>query len=339
MKTLVLNSYNEALQMVDREIPSPGPDEVLVKVKACGICQTDLKIIRGDIPPPIVNLPHVLGHEVVGEISAIGENVTEIHTGDVGVVYSYVTCHKCMRCLTGRENLCDNLKRVGFELEGGFREYLVIPAYNFCPFQKSLDLHKMAILADAIGTSYHAITTLARVKPGQDVLIVGAGGLGIHAVQIAKLSGARVIVVDIEENALDLAKKYGADETLKPEKAEQALHDLTQGAGVDAVIEIVGAPETLKWSFPSLKSGGRLIIVGYAPGRPFPLDTMAMHYHEYEIKGSRFVTKAELLDLIKLVERGEIEPVVTKTYPFAQANDALDALRNKTTPGRIALTL
>jgi len=339
MKAWLLKGYNQPLEPIERNRPQPGPGEVLLKVRACGLCYTDIKIIKGEIPPPIVTLPHVLGHEVAGEVVEIGQGVSGIATGDLGVVYSYVTCHDCPKCLTGRENICQNLRRVGFELDGGFSEYLSIPAYNFCPFSKTLQIQKMAILADAIGTPYHAITRLAQVKAGQDVLIVGAGGLGLHAVQIAKLCGARVLVADRNPDALALAKHYGADHVLSADGAAKAVSELTAGQGADAVIEIVGAPETLSWSLPATKSGGRIILVGYAPGRPFPLDTMMMHYREYTMIGARFVTKAGLQELIKLVEQGKIEPVVTKIFPFAQANDALDALRNKTTLGRIVLTL
>lgn len=339
MKTMVLTQYNAPLEVHDREIPQPDPGEVLLKVKACGICQTDLKIIRGAIAAPIVTLPHVLGHEVVGEVAAVGEHVSHVRQGDVGVVYSYVTCHDCEQCLAGRENLCTHLQRIGFERDGGFTEYLKIPAYNFCAFNKNLAVEKMAILADAIGTPYHAITRLARVRPGQRVLIVGAGGLGIHAVQIAKLCGAFVTVVDTNPNARDLAITYGADAAYDPDEAAQAISDQTKGQGMDAIIEIVGHPETLIWSLPALKSGGKLILVGYAPDHPFALDTMAMHYHEYEIIGCRFVTKGELLELIKLVEKGQIKPVVTQTFPFDQVNEALQTLRAGKCLGRIVLTL
>jgi D-arabinose 1-dehydrogenase-like Zn-dependent alcohol dehydrogenase len=147
-----------------------------------------------------------------------------------------------------------------------------------------------------------------------------------------------VFVVDKDQNALNFAQEFGADEIFSPDKALQGIRDLTGGQGVDAVIEIVGTPETLSWSLPSLKKGGKLIVVGYAPGRPFPLDTMAMHYNEWEIIGSRLSTKTELLQVIKLVEEGKIKPVVTKTFPFAQANEAIKALSKKTTLGRIVLT-
>ena len=339
MKTMVLLKYNTPLQVQERDVPRPDAGEILLKVRACGICQTDLKIIRGVIPPPIVTLPHVLGHEVVGEIAAVGKNVSGVREGDVGVVYSYVTCRNCARCLTGRENLCAHLERIGFEREGGFTEYLKIPAHNFCAFNKNLAVERMAILADAIGTPYHAITGLAKIRPGQNVLIVGAGGLGIHAVQIAKLCGAGVTVVDLDPKARDLARSYGADVTLDPTDAAEAISDQTRGQGMDAVIEIVGYPETLEWSLPALKSGGRLILVGYAPEHPFALNTMMMHYNEYEIIGCRFVTKAELLELIRLVEGHKIEPVVTRTFPFEQVNTALQTLKSGNSLGRIVLVL
>jgi 2-desacetyl-2-hydroxyethyl bacteriochlorophyllide A dehydrogenase len=339
MKTMVLSQYNTPLEVHDREIPEAEPGEVLLKVKACGICQTDLKIIRGAIPPPIVTLPHVLGHEVAGEIAAVGNHVSGVQEGDVGVVYTYVTCQNCELCLTGRENICAQLERIGFEREGGFTEYLKVPAQNFCSFSKDQPVEKMAILADAIGTPYHAITGLAKVRPGQNVLIVGAGGLGIHAVQIAKLCGAHVTVVDLDPNARDLAKSYGADEAIDPVDAAEAVSDQTAGYGVDAVIEIVGHPQTLNWSLPSLKSGGKLILVGYAPENPFALNTMMMHYNEYEIIGCRFVTKAELRELIQLVETGKIKPVVTQTFAFDQVNTALETLKKGKNLGRIVLVL
>ncbi|MBW1673831.1 MAG: zinc-binding dehydrogenase [Deltaproteobacteria bacterium] len=338
MKAMVLRKFGLPLKLMEMDTPQIKGDELLLRVRACGICQTDLKIIGGQIPPEFVTLPVVPGHEVVGEVVDIGKDVSGIAEGDVGAVFLCIFCRECQYCLTGRQNLCLNLHRVGFDLQGGFAEFIRIPAHAFCPFRKGLPLHEMAIVADAIGTPFHAITRFADVKPGQNLLIVGAGGLGIHAVQIAKLYAAKVFVVDMDPKALDLAKKFGADETLEPAEAPEALRELTKGIGVDVVLEIVGIPETLNWSLPSLKRGGKIILVGYAPGRPFPLDIMAMHFHEWEIIGSRFVTKPELMQVIKLIEEGKIKPVVTKTFPFEQANEALNALRSRTTLGRIVLT-
>ncbi len=339
MKVMVLNDYNQPLELIERDIPAITRGEILLKVDALGICQTDIKIIKGAIPPPIVTLPHVPGHEVAGEVVAVGEDVAGLKKGDRGIVYIYVTCGQCALCLSGRGNLCVRLKRIGFEMDGGFSEFLRVPADNFCRFDRSIPAHEMAITADAIGTSYHAVIGLARVKAGQDVLIVGAGGLGIHALQIAKLCGANVFVADQNPNALELARQFGADETFLPREAPRGVQAVTGGMGVHAVIEVVGSPQTLQWSLTCLKSGGRLILVGYAPGNPFPLDTMLMHYREYEIIGCRFIPKAELLQLIRLIENGKVKPVVTRTFPFEKVNEALTVLREGKTLGRIVLTL
>ena len=342
MKAMVLKKFNQPLELTDMDTPQIKEDEILLKVRGCGICQTDLKIIGGKIPREFVRLPAIPGHEIVGEVVEAGEAVSGISQGDLGVVYICVFCHECEMCLAGRQNLCLNLKRIGFDLYGGLAEYIRIPAHTFCPFKRNLSLdfpvHDLAITADAIGTPYHAITRFADVKAGQNILIVGAGGLGIHAIQIAKLYGTKVFVVDMDLNALNLAKEFGADVAFEPAEALEAIQELTNGLGVDAVLEIVGLPETLSWSLPSLKRGGKLILVGYAPGRPFPLDAMAMHFHEWQIIGSRFVTKPELKQIIKLIEDGKIKPVVTKTFPLKQANEAFEALRSRTTLGRIVMT-
>ena len=327
------------MEMTEVETPRIGEDEILLRVKACGICQTDVKIFKGEIPPPIVTLPHIPGHEVAGEVVEVGKNVTGVHQGDVGVLYIYVACRNCEWCLTGQENLCPDLKRIGFELPGGYAQFVRVPSYAFCRFDPVIPIEKMAILTDAVATSFRAINVLADVKPGQTILIVGAGGLGIHGVQIAKLCGARVLVADGKEKALSLAGEFGADFLVNTNgNPLEVIKEITKGRGVDAVIEYVGSKESMAWSLPSLKKGGKLIIVGYAPGRPFPLDTMAMHYNEWELKGARLCTKAELLQVIRLVEQGKIKPVVSKTYPFEKANEALEALQQEETTGRLVLT-
>lgn len=242
MKAMVLREYNQPMEITEMEPPVILEDEVLLKVKTCGICQTDLKIFKGEIPPPIVNLPHIPGHEVAGEIVSVGKRVSGIQEGDVGVLYIYIACHQCEWCMSGKENLCPNLKRIGFELPGGYAQYIRVPSYSFCPFQEKIPFEEMAILTDAVATSYHAVNVLADVRPGQNVLIVGAGGLGIHGVQIAKLCGARVLVADQKEKALMLADRFGADFLIHAnEKPMEAIRDFTKGKGVDTVIEFVGS--------------------------------------------------------------------------------------------------
>ena len=180
-----------------------------------------------------------------------------------------------------------------------------------------MSINEMAVLPDAVATSYHALKTMAEVKAGQDVLIMGAGGLGIHAVQIAKLMGARVIAVARREGPLKLASEFGADyrDRFPEEGSPQKVMEATKGHGVDVVIENVGTSQSMSGAFPALRRRGRLVLVGYDPSDPYPLNAMEMHYNEWTICGSRVSTKQELVEVIDLVERGKIKPVVSKLFP------------------------
>ena len=339
MKAMVLREFGRPLTLEEIETPSIGDDEILLRVKACGICYTDLKIHRGEIPAPYIVLPHVPGHEVAGEVAAVGPKVSRIRVGDTGVLYNFVACHRCEWCINGQENLCADLKRIGLELPGGFAEFVRAPAYSFCPFDPKLPFEELAVSTDAMATSYRAINRLAAARPGQKILLVGTGGLGIHGVQIAKLCGATVLAADHKPGALALAKQYGADFVIDArENPLDRIREITGGKGVEAVVEFVGSKATLAWSLPSLKKGGTLVIVGYAPGNPFPLDTMAVHYNEWTVKGARLCIKAELLEVIRLIEAGKLKPVISRTFLFEKVNEALETLPKESTVGRLVLT-
>jgi len=341
MKAMMLREFKRPLEAVELEVPSLGPRDALVRVRACGVCRTDIKIRDGEIPAPIITLPHVPGHEAAGEVVAVGDEVVGWTPGDRVAVYLYVNCGDCKPCLTGRGNLCPLLRRVGFELQGAFAEYLAVPARQLLRNGDDMPFEQAAVLTDAVVVPYHALRNQAKVGVGDTVLIVGVGGLGIHAVQIARAAGTRVIAADIAEDRLALATELGADHVIHTLSVDPlaAVRDLTGGFGVDAVVENVGAPETLAWSLPALRKGGKLIIVGYTPGRPFPVDSMAMHYNEWEIIGSRLATKQGLADVIELVDRGLVKPWVTRTFPLSGVNEALDELARDAVLGRAALTV
>jgi propanol-preferring alcohol dehydrogenase len=340
MKAMVLRKFNHRMSLEDVEDPRPGPFDIVLRVTACGVCGTDLKIVSGMLPPSIITLPHIPGHEIAGEVVEIGSAVEEVTPGETGIAYFYLVCRDCEMCRTGRENVCLSVRRLGFELDGGFAEFVKLPAYNFCPFDGNMPSHQMAVLSDAVATSYHALRSLALVKGGQDVLVVGSGGLGIHAVQIGKLMGARIIAVDRRNDALNLARDLGAEWIINcaDQDPMEAVMELTRGRGVDAVIENVGSEETLKWSLHSLKRGGRLILVGYEPDKTSPLPTMAMHYNEWIISGARLSTKQELLEVIALVQGGRIRPVISKTRGWVEVNEAITALQREEAVGRTVLT-
>lgn len=340
MKAWVLQEYHRKMTLEEVADPVPDSFEIVLRVKACGVCGTDLKIVSGKIPPPIVTLPHTPGHEIAGEVVAVGSEVKNISVGQKGIAYFYIACRDCEMCRTGRENVCFSMKRLGFELPGGFAEYVKMPAYNFCPLPEGLSLREMAILPDAMATPYHALKTMAEVKAGQEVLIMGVGGLGIHAVQMARLMGARVFAVDRREESLKWASKQGADALINSseEGSSQRVMELTRGRGVDVVIENVGTAQSIQFSLSCLKRRGRLVLVGYDPLNPYPLNGMEMHYNEWIVCGSRVSTKQELLEVIDLVQQGRMKPILYKHLFWEEANEAIQEIQKGTALGRVVLT-
>jgi len=340
MKAMVLKEYNEDLLLEELNIPKPEDMEIVIKVENCGICYTDFKIFHGELNS-FIKLPHIPGHEVAGRVVEIGKGVSNIKVGDKGIVYFLIGCRNCDLCRRGKENLCYHITRIGFELPGGYEEYLKIPAYNFCSFTEDISFEKMAILSDAVATPYHALKKLANISLGQSLLIVGIGGLGIHAVQLAKLMGAIVLAADIKRESLNMAESFGADLLINPQNDDpyKKIMSYTNGRGVDVVLEGVGKKETIKWSLPSLKKGGKLIIMGYDPCNPIPINMMDIHNNEWSIAGTKVSTKQELLEVIELVEKGYIDPVISKTIPLTDINEGLKEIKNGKNIGRIVLDI
>ncbi len=340
MKAFVLRDFEQDMAIEDVPDPVPGPLDIVLRVGACGVCGTDLKIVSGRLPPSIITLPHTPGHEIAGEVAAVGSSVQDLSPGQKGIAYPYIACGYCEMCRTGRENLCFSVKRLGFELSGGFAEFVRLPANNFCAFKEGLDVTRMAILPDAVATPYHALKTLAGVRLGQDVLIMGVGGLGIHAVQIAKLMEAKVVAADRRDEPLRLANDFGADFTVNTgkESLRKVVFELTGGKGVDIIVENVGSPQSLDETLPCLKRGGRLILVGYDPSAAYPLRPIEMHYNEWTLSGARLSTKQELMEVIDLVERGKIKPVVSRVLPWEKVNEAIRDVEREGTVGRTVLS-
>jgi len=338
MKAFSLERYGEPLVLKEVPDPVPGEGEVVVRVRACGICGTDLKIAKGALSS-IVTLPHVPGHEIAGDIAAIGPGVRGLSVGDRGAVYFYLPCGDCRPCRSGRGNICERVTRLGFERAGGFADYVKLPASSFCRSETGLAYESLAVLPDALLTSYHAVATIGRLREGERILIVGAGGLGVHAVQFARHLGAAVAVCDPRPESLALAASLGADLLLPGLSAETTarLRAWTGGAGVDLVIEGSGNGDTFAAALHALGRGGRLVIMGYDTSRPHPLDSMAMHYNEWTVSGSRVGTMSELRDVMGLVERGIIRTVISTVLPMSELNAGLALLAKGGAPGRIVL--
>lgn len=339
MKCMVLHEYSKPLVIEHRPVPVPGRGEVLLKVEACGMCGTDIKITTGKLPH-IVTLPHVPGHEIAGQVVETGEGVENITPGQRGIAYFYLACHDCAQCRNGQENICSTISRLGFEHDGGYAEYVVIPAYGLCPIPDDGDAAEYAVLTDAVLTPFHSLVTLGGIHPGMSLLIVGAGGLGLHALQIAKLAGAHVIAADTRNEALEYAKRFGADAVINPKDTDMVsfVMEYTANQGVDVIFEGVGIEATFVPALQTLRKGGTLLLTGYDPLKSFPLDSLGMHYNEWTIRGTRLGTKDELLRLIELTRQERLKPLVSKRFKFTEANKALEELKHGDVVGRIVLT-
>lgn len=328
--------------MADMPKPRPAAGEVLIRVEACGVCRTDLKILAGKHASSArVVLPHIPGHEVSGTIAELGPGVSGFEEGDPVVVHIYETCGHCTYCLEGREMLCENLGRwVGFDSPGGMAEYVRCAARRVVKLPPGVAVQDLAILGDAIATGVRAVKTRGAVRAGQTVLLTGVGGVGIHALQAAVTLEASVIVADTSKDRLALALEYGAQHALPagPDLKEQ-VKALTDGKGVDAAVDFSGNQSTVTAAAAALKPGGRLVLVGYEANTNVLVPSQDLVLSELEVVGSRYCTIGELRTAAKMVAEGQIRPVIGARLPLAEANEALRLLRTSAVNGRIILTI
>jgi D-arabinose 1-dehydrogenase-like Zn-dependent alcohol dehydrogenase len=310
----------------------------LLRVRACAVDQFDLRIRDGKVPR--AEIPIILGHEVAGEIAELGPGVDDWQVGQRVTTTLYLTCGRCRKCRTGRETICENfIGYLGIQTPGGYAEYTVVPEANLVELPFSISFPAGSILANAIGTPLHALARQMRLRPSERLVITGAGGgVGLHAVQLARQMGAFVMAVDVGEDKLEASRNYGADVAVDPTESDFAemARQWTDGQGVEGVLELVGAA-TLPTSLGALGKGGRLVIVGFHTGSEFAVRASEIVANEWEIVGSRNVTKTELAEVVALVDAGRIDPVVTEIYALEDAELVHARLRNQEIVGRAVL--
>jgi propanol-preferring alcohol dehydrogenase len=324
-----------------REIarPEPGPGEVLLRVGGCAVDRFDVAIRRG-VRERATSLPHILGHEIAGTVAALGPAVTGVREGDRVASTLYLVCGECRWCLRGRETICENFGgHVGVNIPGGYAEYVVVPAHNLVPIPDDLGMPEASILANAIGTPYHAIIVRMGIRPGDRLVITGAGGgVGLHAIQIGSMAGADVMAVDLGRPKLDHALSLGASAAVDPTETDlaSAIEDWTGGIGADGVLELVG-PATMPATLNGLAKGGKMVIVGSHTGKDWTVDPGDIYRNEWEIRGSRNVSADELRTVVDLVDRGLIEPIIDETGGLEEAERFQQRVVDGTVIGRDVL--
>lgn len=335
MRAMVLEEFGKPLVERSVPVPQPGPEDALVRVRACGVCGTDLKITAGKMS--FVKTPHIPGHEPAGEVVALGSEARGVEVGDHVAVAIYLNCGECEYCRSDREQICPHLRgRVGFTIPGAYAEYLCVPASALRVVAPEVPFEDISLLGDCITTAWNAVSVRANVQAGQWVYMTGAGGIGLHALQLAKLLGAHVIAADIDDEKLALARRFGADLTLNVARDDVVarVREAAGGYGVDAAIEFVATQQALDTDFAVIRPDGVIVLVGYNPDGPSQIRTMDIVLNEYRLIGSRASGLKELEEMIAMLEQRRFEPVISRTYTLAEVNQALDDLRQGRVIGR-----
>ncbi|KIF71254.1 L-threonine 3-dehydrogenase [Streptomyces sp. AcH 505] len=326
MKALVKQKAEPGLWLMDVPEPEHGPGDVLIKVLRTGICGTDLHIRSWDgWARQSVETPLVLGHEFVGEVAAVGADVQEVAVGDLVSAEGHLVCGKCRNCLAGRRHLCRSTVGLGVGRDGAFAEYVVIPASNVWVHRAEVDLDVAAIF-DPFGNAVH--TALSFPLVGEDVLITGAGPIGIMAAAVAKHAGARnVVITDVSPDRLELARKVGATLALDVSHTgiAEAQHQLGLKEGFDIGLEMSGRPEAMRDMVDNMTHGGRIAMLGL-PAEEFAVDWSKIVTSMITIKG---IYGREMFEtwyaMTVLLEGGlDLAPVITGSYDYRDFDAAFD---------------
>jgi len=351
MRCYCVLHHGQALELVEKPIPEPQGTEVLVRVKAAGVCHTDLHLWEGHydmgggkkltlaergIKPPLT-----LSHEIVGEVVAAGPAAQEaggVQTGRVALVHPWIGCGECAACQRGEENICSKPQALGVARPGGFADYVLVPHPRYLVDIDGLDAAQAAPLACAGVTTYSALKKLGARITTDPVVIIGAGGLGLMAIEVLKaLGGKGAIVVDIDPVKREAALAAGALQVIDAKAADAAQHiQQATGGGARAVLDLVGATPTVSLAMACAARGGHIVICGLMGG-DLTLALPVIPMRPLTIQGSYVGTLQELQELVSLVKRSGMKPIPVNTRPLAQANEAMQDLHHGRVVGRTVL--
>ncbi len=341
MKAIRIHKHGglEALLYESAPEPKIAPDEVLIEVKACALNHLDLWTRKG-LPGIRLPLPIIPGSDISGVVAQVGDLVKDVKKGEKVVLAPGVSCGKCQACLAGEDNICPDYEILGFDRDGGCAEFVKVPATNLVPMPKGLTFVEAASLPLVFVTAWHMLVTSAQVKPGEDVLVHSAGsGVGIAAIQVAKLFGARVIATASNQEKLAKAQELGADEVINYSKKDFFVEvmRLTKRKGVEVIVEHVG-PATWEKSIMSLSRNGRLVTCGATTGPIVKLDLRYIFSRQLSIIGSYMGSKAELAEVLKYFSDGKLRPVVDRVFALKDIRQAHKLLQDRAQFGKVVLT-
>ncbi|MCA6112270.1 alcohol dehydrogenase AdhP [Bradyrhizobium cenepequi] len=335
MKAAVVRNFGKPLAIENVPVPEPGPGEVLVKVKACGVCHTDLHAASGDWPVKPVP-PFIPGHEAAGIVAALGPGVTNLKVGDaIGVAWLHDACMRCEYCETGWETLCEHQHNTGYSVNGGFAEYVIASAAFAAKLPANIDFAEIAPILCAGVTTYKGLKE-TEARPGEWVVISGVGGLGHVAIQYAKAMGLKVVAVDIAEDKLELAKATGADlavNALSDGAVEKVL--TSTGGGAHGVLVTAVSTAAFAQALKMVRRKGTVSLVGLPPGE-FPTPIFDVVLKRITVRGSIVGTRRDLDEAIAFAADGKVHAEITKA-PLEKINDIFDRMKSGKIDGRIVL--
>lgn len=339
MRAMAVAKYGYPLVAIDAEEPQLTYGSALLEVLTCGVCFSDVKTARGKMPySGDLPLPHIGGHEVCGRVVAT-DPPGALKEGTVVVCYHLWPCRVCSRCRAGQDNLCVSPRGwMGFTQPGGFRERVVVPLDRLSEVPGNVDPVHAASMTCALGTGYRAVIGQGRVLPGMRVAVIGLGGVGIHALQVARAAGARAVGFDVSDASLDAARHLGLEvwDPRDPD-ALQRVRGSGEDEGVDVVIDCVGQEATILQSEQMVRPGGRVVAVGYSLTADFRVQSTRFVLEEVELVGSRYVLMDELQRAIRLVADGKVQMVIDKVHPLEDVNTVIEDLEAGIVVGRRVL--
>ena len=337
MKAAVVRAFGKPLVIEDLPVPVPGPGEILVKVKACGVCHTDLHAASGDWPVK-PSPPFIPGHEAAGVVAALGPDVTDFKLGDaVGVAWLHDACLRCEYCETGWETLCEHQHNTGYSVNGGFAEYVIASAAFAARLPVGVDFAAIAPILCAGVTTYKGLKE-TDTRPGEWVVISGIGGLGQVAVQYAKAMGLKVVALDIAEDKLELGRAAGADRAvnaLSADAVDSVLRDT--GGGAHGVLVTAVSTAAFAQALKMVRRKGTVSLVGLPPGE-FPTPIFDVVLKRITVRGSIVGTRRDLDEAIAFAAEGKVRSEITKA-PLSDINAIFDRMKAGKINGRMVLDI